>query len=49
MRSAVQTAELSVDVYIRNILDKQAHVDTCARLMDAECISYTSVALSLNG
>lgn len=43
--SAAQTAESSVDVYIRKILDKQADVDSCARLMDAECMFYTSVAL----
>lgn len=42
---AAQTTDSSVDAYIRKILDKQAGVDTCARLMDAECMSYASVAL----
>jgi hypothetical protein len=46
--SAAQTAESSVDVYICKILNKQADVDACARLIDAECMSYTSVALPLN-
>jgi hypothetical protein len=46
--SAVQTAESSIDVYIRKILDKQADVDACARTMDAECIFCTYVALPLH-
>ena len=46
--SAVQTAESSVDVYIRKILDKQASVDACARIIDAECISHLSVTLSVS-
>jgi hypothetical protein len=33
----VQTADMSVEVYIRRILGEQSSVDACARLVDAEC------------
>jgi hypothetical protein len=38
--STVETAESSVGEYIRKISDKQANVDACVRLMDAECMSF---------
>jgi hypothetical protein len=38
--STVQTVESNVDEYIRKISDKQANVDACVRLMDAECMSF---------
>ena len=45
--SAVQTTELKIDMYIRKILNKQIHIDTYARLMNAEYMSYTSISLLL--
>jgi len=46
--SAVETVESKVDLSIHKILDKKADVDACVHLMDAECMSCTSVALPLN-
>ena len=37
MRSIVQTADMSVEVYLRNIREEAAKVDDLARLIDAEC------------
>ena len=44
--SIAQTADESVEVYIHKILEEQAKVDACARLVDAECRVGSSVAYS---
>ena len=39
-----QTADESVEAYMHKISEKQAKVDACARLVDAECRVGSSVA-----
>jgi hypothetical protein len=34
----VQSASSGVDAYISKILEEQANVDACVRLMDTECM-----------
>ena len=38
MRSIIQTADMSVEIYLRKISEEAAKVDDVARLIDAECM-----------